>query len=162
MPSQPKRLIQHSILDRLIDNDPGNRLSEAPSTPAQSLRQLKAAVRRDLECLLNARATIVPLPEGCLEVKASMMVYGLPDITSIALESGQDEKRLLRTMEATVARFEPRLTNVKITALQPLTKRTHALRFQIEGLLLVEPAPELISFDAVLDTARGDYHVEGS
>src|SRR5215475_14695999 len=107
MPSQPKRLIQHSILDRLIDNDPGNRLSEAPSTPAQSLRQLKAAVRRDLECLLNARATIVPLPEGCLEVKASMMVYGLPDITSIALESGQDEKRLLRTMEATVARFEP-------------------------------------------------------
>ena len=162
MPSEAKRRIQHSVLDRLIDTDPRNRLSEGPLTPAESLRQMRAAVRRDLECLLNTRCSIVPLPAGCRELNASVMVFGLPDITSISLDSGQDEKRLLRAMEVAVARFEPRLTNVKITPLQPLTKRAHSLRFQIEGLLMVDPVPDLISFDAVLDTARGDYRVEGS
>ena len=43
-----------SVLDRLIDRDPKNR-SEIPYTRAQSLRELKLALKRDLEWLLNTQ-----------------------------------------------------------------------------------------------------------
>jgi type VI secretion system protein ImpF len=35
------------------------------------------------------------------------------------------------------------------------------LRFQIEGLLIMDPAPEHISFDTVLQLASGEYQVKG-
>ena len=43
-----------SVLDRLIDNDPKNN-SEVPLTRPQSLRELRAGLKRDLEWLLNTR-----------------------------------------------------------------------------------------------------------
>jgi type VI secretion system protein ImpF len=35
------------------------------------------------------------------------------------------------------------------------------LRFQIEGLLDMDPAPERISFDTVLQLSSGEYQVKG-
>ena len=49
-----ERSIRPSLLDRLIDEEPGNR-GEAPDRRAQSLKELKDSVRRDLEWLLNSR-----------------------------------------------------------------------------------------------------------
>ncbi len=46
-----------SVIDRLIDQEPERKL-EPPLSRAQSVRDLKAAVRRDLEWLLNTRKTI--------------------------------------------------------------------------------------------------------
>ena len=43
-----------SLIDRLIDRDP-NAATDPHTTRAQSVRQLKAALRRDLEWLLNTR-----------------------------------------------------------------------------------------------------------
>ena len=43
-----------SVLDRLIDLEPNNRM-ENPLSRSQSVRLLKNAVRRDLEWLLNSR-----------------------------------------------------------------------------------------------------------
>jgi len=50
-----------SVLDRLIDQEPERKL-EPPLTRSQSLRELKAALRRDLEWLLNTRRTIEEPP----------------------------------------------------------------------------------------------------
>ena len=50
----PKKLLRPSILDRLIDEEP-DRAVEAPGTGEQKLGQLRSAVRRDLEALLNTR-----------------------------------------------------------------------------------------------------------
>jgi type VI secretion system protein ImpF len=55
-----------SVLDRLIDRDPKTR-SEIPFTRAQSLRELKLALKRDLEWLLNTRKTIDPSPDSARE-----------------------------------------------------------------------------------------------
>jgi len=38
---------------------------------------------------------------------------------------------------------------------------SRVLRFQIEGLLLKDPAPEQVSFDTVLQLANGEYQVKG-
>jgi len=35
------------------------------------------------------------------------------------------------------------------------------LRFQIQGLLRIDPAPERVTFDTVLELTSGEYQVKG-
>lgn len=148
-----------SALDRLIDLDPKTR-TEAPLTRAQSLRELKAALKRDLEWLLNTRQPVEEAPESAEQVERSLYSYGLPDVCSLSLHSARDQNRMLRMMESAIATFEPRLANVKVS-LAPVSPNTRVLRFLIEGLLRVDPAPEHISFDTVLEVTSGAYEVKG-
>jgi type VI secretion system protein ImpF len=150
-----------SILDRLIDEDPDTSLEAIP-TRTQSVRQLKDGLRRDLEWLLNTRRIAVPPAESLREVNRSLYVYGLPDFTSYALNSPTDQARLVRFLQGTVKLFEPRLANVKIVPLEGPVGKTRTLRFRIDGLLLMDPAPEHVSFDTVLELTSGQYEVENA
>lgn len=78
-----------SVFDRLIDDEPKTR-TEAPPTRVQSMRELKAALRRDLEWLLNTRQPLYPPPDGSEELPRSLYNYGLPDITSMSVSSIED------------------------------------------------------------------------
>ena len=149
-----------SVFDRLIDNDRHIR-AEAPPTRLQSMRALKAAVRRDLEWLLNTRRPLEAPAEGSGELPRSLFTYGLPDITSMSLSSMEDRKRLARMMETALVNFEPRLANPKVKFIQVGEGKTHMLRFAIEGHLRVDPAPEYVTFDTVLETVNGAYEVKG-
>ena len=146
-----------SVLDRLTDTEPDNQ-HEVGAGRAQSLRQLKASLRRDLEWLLNTRRMIVPVPDYAKELPWSLFVYGLPDLTSFSSQSERDQQELLQVMESVIGIFEPRLLSVVVTML-PLTDATRALRFQIEGLVRGDPAPERIVFDTVFDPVNGQYQV---
>ena len=44
---------------------------------------------------------------------------------------------------------------------EPLAESARNLHFKIEALLIMDPAPERISFDTVLELASGQYKVEG-
>ena len=81
-----------SVLDRLIDKDPKNS-SEIPLTRAQSLRELKLALKRDLEWLLNTRQTIDPAPESARETVRSVYQYGFADISSKSVLSSARPQR---------------------------------------------------------------------
>jgi len=50
---------------------------------------------------------------------------------------------------------------VKVSLVDSGSSSGRQLRFQIEGLLLMDPAPELISFDTVLQLSSGEYQVKG-
>lgn len=150
-----------SVLDRLIDEEPKVR-TEAPPTRSQSLRDLKASVRRDLEWLLNTRQPIDPPPEGAEELRHSLYNYGLPDITSMGLSSISDREELARTMEMLIATFEPRLANPKVTFTNTGEAKSHILRFVIEGLLRIDPAPEYVTFDTMLELTNGEYDVKAN
>src|SRR5262252_9000977 len=95
-----------SVLDRLIDDDP-KRSSEAPPSRAQTLRDFKAGVRRDLEWLLNTRRTIDPAPDSARETVRSVYHYGFADISSRSVLSSRDHNDLVREMELALALFEP-------------------------------------------------------
>jgi type VI secretion system protein ImpF len=149
-----------SVLDRLIDKDPKTR-SEVPLTRAQSLRELKLALKRDLEWLLNTRKTIDPSPDSARETVRSVYHYGFADISSRAVLSTRDHGDLVREMEAAIAVFEPRLKRAKVRMeLGQGTFRT--LNFVIEGLLCMDPAPEPVRFDTVLELGKGEYEVKGT
>jgi type VI secretion system protein ImpF len=149
-----------SVLDRLIDQEPERKL-EPPLTRSQSLRELKAALRRDLEWLLNSRRTIEGSPASLKELERSLYNYGLPDVSSLYLRSTNDQGILLRAIKTAIDLFEPRLLNIKVT-LEPAADETRVLRFAIDGLLRMDPAPEHIFFDTLLEPMSGQYQVKGS
>ena len=148
-----------SLLDRLTDNEPGV-IIEPPWTRAQSLRQLKASIRRDIEFLLNARRTPINPPASARELPRSVYAYGLPDVTGVSLDTDDDQRHLARAMESAITLFEPRLTNVTVV-LQPAPGPARVVRFRIEGTLRVDPAPERVFFDTALHLSSAKYEVEG-
>ncbi|HWC95683.1 MAG TPA: type VI secretion system baseplate subunit TssE [Candidatus Sulfopaludibacter sp.] len=157
---ETEQTVTQSILERLIDRDPTQSADPAP-TRAQSVRQLKASLRRDLEWLLNTRRTPRPATSEFAEVEKSLYNFGLQDMTNLAWDSSRDRARLSRMIEQTVQTFEPRITGLKVVALDSMQGLTHVLRFQIQGLLDMDPAPEHISFDTVLQLSSGEYQVRG-
>lgn len=149
-----------SIVDRLIDDDPRTS-SEALLTRTQSVRIFKNAVRRDLEWLLNTRRIAEEPAESLREVNRSLYTYGLPDFTHYSLNNPKDQAKLLRFLQSTVKTFEPRLANVRIVPIEDTPAGSRTLRFRIEGMLMMDPAPENISFDTALQLTTGVYHVKG-
>jgi type VI secretion system protein ImpF len=72
-----------SILDRLLDDQPEEKRYEPLHSRFQNLRQLKQAVARDLEALLNTRReALEEVPPEFAEVRRSLLNYGLPDFAS--------------------------------------------------------------------------------
>ena len=67
-------------------------------------------MRRDLEALLNARRRRLPLPPELGELATSPLGYGVPDPTAGALPRTDRREALVREIEATIRRFEPRLS----------------------------------------------------
>ncbi len=149
-----------SVLDRLIDDEPDRKL-EPPMSRAQSLRELRAALRRDLEWLFNTRSTIEDPPESLREVEHSVYNYGVPDTTSLYLQSVKDQEYLTKTIKSAISFFEPRLQAVKVT-LQPSSDVVRGIHFSIEGLLRMDPAPEPVFFDTLLEPSKGEYKVKST
>jgi type VI secretion system protein ImpF len=89
-----------------------------------------------------------------------VFVYGLPDFTAYSLASPAARARLLADIEAAMRLFEPRLDEPRVVPLED-ERLSHAVRFRIEALLLVDPAPEQVSFDTVLELSSGEYQVKG-
>ena len=63
-------------------------------------------------------------------------------------------------MESAIATFEPRLKRAKVR-MERVEGGYRALRFVIEGLLCMDPAPEPVRFDTVLELGKGAYEVKG-
>ncbi|MGE5570095.1 MAG: type VI secretion system baseplate subunit TssE [Rhodospirillales bacterium] len=156
---EPEPNVTLSVLDRLIDLEPNLR-ADSPQSRAHSLRRLKDALRRDLEWLLNTRRSLEAVEDGKSELRNSLFNYGLPDISSLRVHSVQDQNRLLWMLETTVSAFEPRIAGVRVT-MEPAAANTRILRFQIHGMLLIDPAPERVTFDTVLELTKGEYEVRG-
>jgi type VI secretion system protein ImpF len=157
---ETEETVTQSVIERLIDLDPAAK-TDPPQTRSQSVRQLKAGLRRDLEWLLNTRQIAHGVPEEFPELEGSLYGYGLPDVSNLSASSIRDRNRLLRMLESTITSFEPRLSGVKVSVVESGSNSGRQLRFQIEALLLMDPSPELISFDTVLELSSGEYQIKG-
>ena len=109
---EPEQTVTQSVLDRLIARDPESH-SENPPTRAQSVRQLKTALRRDLEWLLNSRRTPEAVDGEYEELEKSLYNFGLPDVTSLSWDSSRDRARLARMIEQVLLNFEPRISGIR-------------------------------------------------
>jgi type VI secretion system protein ImpF len=157
----PDLAITISLLDRLIDLNP-KAATDPPGNRSQSVRQLKASLRRDLEWLLNSCRNPEEVPETYQELFRSLYNYGLPDISSMALNSPRGRQQLMQLIEQTIGIFEPRLIGARVRELDSAGSAPRVLRFQIEALLKMEPAPEQVLFDTVLQLNSGEYQIKAN
>ena len=149
------------VLDRLIDLEPGSQ-TENPPSRSQSERLLRRAVRRDLEWLLNTRR-IAELPnEGLREVNRSGYVYGLPDLSALTMATSTDRNKLVRQIVAAINLFEPRLANVRVVLSENPDTAKSEVRLRIETMLRMDPSPEPISFDTVIELKSGNCRLSGA
>lgn len=150
--------VSQSVLDRLIDLDP-KVSTEPPKSQSTSLAELKQAVRRDLEWLLNTRCFYDVGDGGLEESLRSVAFFGLPDFTGASAKSHIEQARMTKAIETAIRNFEPRFINLKVT-MEPVSNIDRLLRFRIEASLDVEPAPEPVAFDTVLQMGSGNFAVQ--
>jgi type VI secretion system protein ImpF len=152
--------ITNSVLDRLIDLEPQTQVENMLSR-AQSVRLLRSAVRRDLEWLLNTRRIAGIAEDGLQEVNRSMLVFGLPDLATLSMATAADRNKLTRQVAAAIAAFEPRLASVRVSLLEISDAARKDVRMRIEAMLRMDPVPEPISFDGVLELNTGNCRIFG-
>jgi type VI secretion system protein ImpF len=151
--------IRLSVLDRLLEGSP--EAAEEPSTWAGSVEALKRSLVRDLEWLLNTRRIAEPASDAYPEVRSSVYHYGLPDVSSRSADSADVQQALSRDIEECIRVFEPRLTDVRVGVRQSTEEGSRLARFVVEGMLRMEPNPERVVFDTVLETPTGKFFVRG-
>jgi type VI secretion system protein ImpF len=148
-----------SVLDRLLDDSP-NSTAARPRNRSQQLGELRNAVRRDLEALLNSHQCCRSPPAEMTELPRSLLDYGVPDFLTVNAAAGSAREQYRGAVEDTIRRFEPRFKLVKVTLLDE-NPADRSLRFHIDALMYAEPAPERVSFDSLLDPASQSFSVVG-
>jgi type VI secretion system protein ImpF len=150
--------INLSVLDRLVDFEPEAK-NEAPVSRSKALRQVKQALRRDLEWLLNTRLAF-EMPDDLPLLADSLLAYGLPDFSNVTVKDAADQSTLTLALETALRRFEPRLEDV-VVSVANASALERAFRFKIEARLRIDPVPEPISFDTTLQLGSGNFAVKG-
>lgn len=146
--------LQPSLLDRLTDDEPGSR-TEGRDKRVMSMRQLRAAVLRDLEWLLNAGCR--PLDDEIHQyplVAKSVLNYGMPDLTGLAA-SGIAAGRVEQMVYASISNFEPRIVDQSLGVRAATRGETNQLAFEITGELCPLPMPEALFVRTEVDLETG-------
>lgn len=125
-----------------------------------NIKGVKESIRRDLEWFFNTRQMLTNLPPHFVELKRSLITYGLPDLSSFSLTTPESQNQLCGLLEKAIETFEPRLRQIKVS-LEMQSSYDKSLRFKIEATLLVEPMPEPVVFDTIAEISSGEYSVKG-
>jgi len=150
-PDQP---VGPSLLDRVMgaQDTPGPPVSQRPDA-------LHRAVQRDLEDLLNSRRCCVPPPSGLNQLATSVVGYGLADFAGADVSGDAGRRAVAADVEATIKRFEPRLTRVRVSLQPSEADQPRTLPLRIEATLLATPAREPVAFASVLDAISHTFRV---
>jgi type VI secretion system protein ImpF len=143
-----------SLLDRLIDDEPG-RATEARENRSATLQRLRDNVLRDLNWLFNATQSSIDF-EGDPLLSGSVINYGLPPLAGRPA-SQYDLGELSRVLREVILRFEPRIIahTLKVSAERAKGDTHNVLGFRIEGQLWSQPIPLEIFMRTEIDLESG-------
>ena len=143
------------FLDRLL----GAEVGAPDARPAAVAEQLKDAVARDLEALLNTRLGYAPgIFARYPECRNSVLNYGLVDFAGYCLSSDDDRAAVCAALTAAIGRHEPRLRRVD-ARLDLAEGSVNHLNFVISGVLQMPAGAESVSFNAVLQPSTMQYAI---
>lgn len=153
--------LQPALLDRLRDDNPGQR-TEPPDGRALSRTRMREAVQRDLSWLFNtARVDGSDPLDAYPEVRRSVLNYGLPVISGQTFSS-IDPTVLEGQVRQAILDHEPRIlpSTLKVEAMLDSSPLDHhnQISFRISGHLWAQPVPLelLLQTDLDLETGRVD------
>ena len=154
----PQERLQPSLLDRLTDDQPGER-SESRDRRVLSMRRLRESVLRDLSWLMNADnlAQTQDLSEFPYAA-ASTVNYGLRDLAGVSV-SGSLIAEFEREVRQAILDFEPRILpgSLRVRAISDTDRMDrHALSFEIEGEMWADPVPMRVLLKTDVDVESGE------
>jgi type VI secretion system protein ImpF len=89
------------------------------------------------------------------------MAYGIPDCVGINTGSKEQQEHLRQMITRAVTLFEPRLTQIQVVVVGGNDPNDRTLRFRIDAMLKIDPEPEPVAYDSLLDATIGDFSVAG-
>jgi type VI secretion system protein ImpF len=148
----PKDSFVPSLLDRLIVPPSAG----AGPSMGFGLNQLIESVRRDMEDLLNTHQTHHDIPAEFVELRKSILAYGVPDFPSESVSRSQAQRVIGNLIEGIVNRYEPRLKDVRAIPADESAAERQGLnvRIHIEARLRADPFPD-VSFESVIELTSG-------
>jgi type VI secretion system protein ImpF len=153
--------LQPSLLDRLTDDHPGERL-EPEDRRVMSRSQLRQAVLRDLAALFNSVQPLGTQADPHPAAAASVLNFGLPPLSG-QLASTLDISVLEGFIRQAIERFEPRILpeTLVVRALEAASVLdTHnVIEFEISGHLWSQPMPLEVLLRTQLDLEAGQVAV---
>ena len=143
-----------SLLDRLIDDEPG-RATEARENRSATLQRLRENVLRDLNWLFNATQSSIDFDDDPL-LGGSVINFGLPPLAGRPA-SQYDIGELARVLRDVILRFEPRILahTLKVSPERNKGDTHNVLGFRIEGQLWSQPIPLEIYMRTEIDLESG-------
>ncbi|WP_044006900.1 type VI secretion system baseplate subunit TssE [Jannaschia sp. CCS1] len=150
--------LQSALLDRLIDLDPD--LTEDPAvTEAETFAGLRAALRRDLEMLLNTRAVPETPAPGLTELADSALSYGSLDFFSAHLTTDGQRTAFALDLKTRIERFEPRLRDLSVDLVSDPNPSRRKLRLRIAARHVARPGLPPMVFETAMDPVAGRFTV---
>lgn len=156
-----ERVIARSVFDRLLDEAPDLE-QDTPSSLSEQVREMREAIRRDLEALLNTRRCPVAPPSALGELKDALVFYGVDGIVAANLVTDESKLRLARAIELRIALFETRLNDVHVTILKGGSSGDRALRMRISATFRLNEAMPAISFESTIDPSTQRFLLEAA
>lgn len=148
-------VLRHSVLDRLAGTGSGG--SRSAGDLRIGIEDLKDAVLRDIEWLLNTKRPLNLVVDDFPETRSSILNYGIPDFSQFSASSGDDCSFVCGLIQEAVRRFEPRLEPGSVAVDYLATDKMTGLRaqFRIRGILHVDPVRVPVSFDTHIEMDSG-------
>lgn len=156
--------LQPSLLDRLVDDAPGETV-ESRDRRTISIRQLREAVRRDLNWLFNAKSLPIDHPGWQYEhVRQSVVNFGMPDLAGVPTSANR-ARRIQASMRSAVEWFEPRIVASTLEVSTFIDTREGVLDnvyvTEIRAEACPVPVPEPLFVRAKVDVETGECEVQG-
>ncbi len=147
-----------SLLDRLIDDDPGKK-AEGRDNRATSTAKLREAVLRDMNWLFNSTQSSDDLSDYP-EIRRSVLNYGLPAISGQPASS-LDLVDVARALREALIYFEPRLVphTVRVFAEPDIESKHNVISFRMEAQMWAQPIPLEIFMRTDVDLESGQTRV---
>lgn len=160
-PNAPAERIAPSLLDRLMDMDPDLE-TDPPVISAETPAGLRAALRRDLELLLNTRCCPTTPPPEYRQLANSLVSLGIEDFFVASLVTEGQRQRFAADLQTRIARFEPRLADLSVSLISDPVPIRRSLRLRIEARYRARPGLPPIVFETNLDPVAGHFSVTES
>lgn len=154
----PSERLQPCLIDRLVDDEP-EKQKEPRERRVFSMRQLRAAVLRDLAFLLNSPAH--PVDSEIHEyplVARSVINFGMPDLSG-QTASSQRAAKLEALVRRAVELFEPRIIpgTLRVSGVKAgedaVSRQTVA--FELTGDVCPLPVPDALYVRTQMDLESG-------
>ncbi|MBS0352014.1 MAG: type VI secretion system baseplate subunit TssE [Proteobacteria bacterium] len=146
-----KLITMVSFIDKFSGSDP---------IEGFHLNELKSKIAKDLENLLNARRPLIHWTSEWSQLECSLMAYGVSDITGKVFDNAEFQNDFCKNLIRAISVFEPRLKDVRINIVENPGTNSSVMYLRIAAVLLIEPKPELITFDSVLKHELGAFSIE--